>query len=204
MGFKTVLLTVNSLLLLKVLKMLVYSLWLVYLRNHPESLGRYTDLYLTTYIATDMKIERNSFLLNWVCVWTLSPFAFQAYHCIVQIILWTKIRICVLSHFSPVQLFATLWIVAHQAPVSTGFSRQEYWGGLPCPPPGDPPDPRMEPVAPALQVNSLLLSHWRNSKDKDMGDMKDTSARMQDACFGMSQNPTDLIPKFCEKTKTWQ
>ena len=44
--------------------MLVYSLWLVYLRNHPESLGRYTDLYLITYIATDMKIERNSFKLG--------------------------------------------------------------------------------------------------------------------------------------------
>ena len=43
--------------------------------------------------------------------------------------------LCVLSHFSPVQLFATLWTVAHQAPLSIGFSRQEYWRGLPCPPP---------------------------------------------------------------------
>ena len=43
---------------------------------------------------------------------------------------------CVLSHFSRVQLLATLWTVAHQAPLSMGFSRQEYWSGLPCPPPG--------------------------------------------------------------------
>ena len=45
-----------------------------------------------------------------------------------------------------------LWTVAHQAPLSMGFSRQEYWGGLPCPPPGDLPNPGIEP---ALQVESL-------------------------------------------------
>ena len=45
-----------------------------------------------------------------------------------------------LSHFSHVQLFMTLWTVAHQAPLSMGFSRQEYWNGLPCPPPGDLPN----------------------------------------------------------------
>ena len=51
---------------------------------------------------------------------------------------------CMLSHFSPVQLFVTLWMVALQAPLSMGFSRQEYWSGLPCPPPGDLPDPRIK------------------------------------------------------------
>ena len=54
---------------------------------------------------------------------------------------------CVLSHFSRVQLFVTLWTIAHQAPLSMGFSRQEYWSGLPCPPPGDLPDPGIEPVS---------------------------------------------------------
>ena len=49
---------------------------------------------------------------------------------------------CVLGHFfSHAWLFVTLWAVAHQAPLSMGFSRQEYWSGLPCPPPGDLPDP---------------------------------------------------------------
>ena len=47
-----------------------------------------------------------------------------------------------LSHFSHVQLFGTLRTVAHQAPLSMGFSRLEYWSGSPCPPPGDLPDPR--------------------------------------------------------------
>ena len=52
--------------------------------------------------------------------------------------------------------------VVHQAPLSMGFSRLEYWSGLPCPPPGGLPDPGIEPASPAalaLQVDSLLLSH---------------------------------------------
>ena len=67
-----------------------------------------------------------------------------------------------LSHSSCVPHFATLWTVTRQAPLSVGFSRQEYWSGLPCPPPGDLLDPRIKPVSPvspALQTDSLLLSH---------------------------------------------
>ena len=61
--------------------------------------------------------------------------------------------VCVPSRFSRVQFFATLWTVTHQAPPSMGFSRQEYWSGLPFPSPGDLPHPGMEPaflVSPAL------------------------------------------------------
>ena len=50
--------------------------------------------------------------------------------------------------------------VACQTPLSMGFSRQEYWSGLPCPPPGDLPDPGIEAASPALQADSLPLSHW--------------------------------------------
>ena len=56
--------------------------------------------------------------------------------------------------------FATPWTVAHQAPLSLGFRKQEYWSGLPCPPPGDLPNPKVEPespVAPVLQADSLPL-----------------------------------------------
>ena len=60
-----------------------------------------------------------------------------------------------LSLFSRVQLFVTLWSVAHQAPLSMGFSRQEHWSGLPCPPPGDLPDPGVKPLFPELQADSL-------------------------------------------------
>ena len=52
-----------------------------------------------------------------------------------------------LNHFSYVQLFATLWTVARHVLLSMGFSRQEYWNGLPFPPPGDLPDPGMEPAS---------------------------------------------------------
>ena len=48
---------------------------------------------------------------------------------------------------NPVQLFVTPWTVALQAPLSMGFPRQEYWNGLPCPPPGDLPDPGIEPTS---------------------------------------------------------
>ena len=48
----------------------------------------------------------------------------------------------------------TPWAAAHQAPLSMGFSRQEYWGGLPFPPPGDIPDPGMEPGSPTLQADA--------------------------------------------------
>ena len=65
---------------------------------------------------------------------------------------------CLLSHFSHVRLFSTLWTIAHKALLSKGFSRQEYWSGLLCPPPGDLPDPGIKPMPPALQAHTLLLS----------------------------------------------
>ena len=56
---------------------------------------------------------------------------------------------------SRVQLFATPWTVAYQAPPSMEFSRQEYWSGLPFPSPGDLPNPGIEPGSPALQADAL-------------------------------------------------
>ena len=56
---------------------------------------------------------------------------------------------------SRVQLFATPWTLARQAPLSMGFSRQEYWSWLPFPSPGDLPNPGIEPESPALQVDAL-------------------------------------------------
>ena len=55
--------------------------------------------------------------------------------------------VCVLNPFSHVWLFVTPWTAAHQALLSMGFSRQEYWSGLPCPPPGDLPNPGMKPAS---------------------------------------------------------
>ena len=61
------------------------------------------------------------------------------------------------------------WIVAHHALLSMGFPRQEYWSGLPFPPPGDLPDPGIEdtsPAPPELQADSLLLSHQGSPEAK--------------------------------------
>ena len=58
-----------------------------------------------------------------------------------------KVKVKLLNH---VRLFVTPWTVAYQAPPSMGFSRQEYWSGLPFPFPGDLPDPGIKPGSPAL------------------------------------------------------
>ena len=62
---------------------------------------------------------------------------------------------CMLSHFSHIRLFTTLWTLACQAPLSMEFSRTEYWSGLPSLPPGDLPNPGIEPRSSALYADSL-------------------------------------------------
>ena len=65
------------------------------------------------------------------------------------------VSVCALSRSSRVWLFVTLWSLAHQAPLSLGFSRQEHWSGLPCPPPGDLPDQGISYIC----ISYLL--HWQ-------------------------------------------
>ena len=60
---------------------------------------------------------------------------------------------------------ATPWTVAHQAPLSMEFSRQEHWSGLPCPPPGDLPDPGIKPGSPALQAVREVAILSRNTEE---------------------------------------
>ena len=91
-------------------------------------MGPHLSLHMQTYSAKYHTIEMCNFSCVCVCV-------------------------CALSHFRSVQLFETLWTVVRQSPLSMGFSRQEYWSGLPCPPPGDLPNPRIKPtslMSPAL------------------------------------------------------
>ena len=74
---------------------------------------------------------------------------------------WVKNRVLMYSMkvkvewLRPVQLFSPPWTVAHQTPLSMGFPRQVYRSGLPFPTPEDLPDPGIEPVSPALQIDSL-------------------------------------------------
>ena len=79
---------------------------------------------------------------------------------------------CMQSCFSLVWLFATLWTIACQASLSMGFCRQDYWSGLPCPPPGDLPDPGIEPTSltsPALArgfftASTTWQAHWLGTR----------------------------------------
>ena len=75
---------------------------------------------------------------------------------------WNSSEVKLLSR---VQFFATPWMVAHQALPSMGFSRQEYWSGLPFPSPGDLPDPGIEPRSPTLQADALTSEPPGNSRE---------------------------------------
>ena len=75
---------------------------------------------------------------------------------LLPLYIYEYIYVCVLSHFSCVQLCVTLWTVAHQAALSIGFSRQEYWSGLPCPSSRGSSRPRGQ-----TRVSCLL--HWQVS-----------------------------------------
>ena len=87
--------------------------------------------------------------------------------CNVLLQLNNQIQKCALctSSLSRVRLFVTPWTGAHQVPLSIGFSRQEFWSGLPCPSPGDVPNPGVKPGSPALQADSLPSKlQFKNSK----------------------------------------
>ena len=74
-----------------------------------------------------------------------------------------------LSRFSHVQLFVTLWTVACQSPLSMGILQAEYWSGLPCPPPGDLPNPGIESRSPTLQADSLPAEQPGKPKNTGVG-----------------------------------
>ena len=99
---------------------------------------------------------------------------------------------CVLNHFSCVQLFATLWTIASQTPLSMGFSRQEYWSESPCPPPGDLPSSRMEPaslVSPALAGGFFTTSaSWEANGNNSSSHLLCARGRAQYATGGEWRN----------------
>ena len=94
--------------------------------------------------------------------------------------------------FSHVQLCATLWTIAHQAPLSMGFSRKEYWSGLPHSPPGNLPNPETEPTSLGLlhrQVGSLpLASPGKSSLGISIFGGKITVIKLPFLCFQFKFN----------------
>ena len=92
---------------------------------------------------------------------------FYLHSCYLRTTSW-KVKV---KSLSCVRLFATPWTVAHRASLSMGFSRQEYWSGLPFPSPGDLPNPGIEPRSPTLEADALTsespyltLTSWKVDK----------------------------------------
>ena len=83
---------------------------------------------------------------------------------------WLELAVKVKS-LSRVRLFATPWTVAYQASPSMGFSRQEYWSGLPFPSPGDLPNPGIEPRSLALQTDTLPSEPFSLREESAVADL---------------------------------
>ena len=100
-------------------------------------------------------------------------------------------------------ILATPWTVARQAPLSVGFSRQEYWSGLPFPSPGDLPDPGIKSESPALQGNSLLTEVIHGIyKLKQVSECNSQEhllhfSKRQQACWSVSGFYLFFISVFC-------
>ena len=90
----------------------------------------------------------------------------------------------------------TPWTVTHQAPLSMGFPRQEYWSGLPFPSPGDLPDPEIKPRSPALQAGSLQSEspiHIRGFPDRSVGKESACNARDSSSIPGLERSAGEGI-----------
>ena len=98
-----------------------------------------------------------------------------------------KVKVKPLSH---VQLFATPWTAAYQAPPSMGFSRQEYGRGVPFPPSGDLPNPGIKPESPTLKADSLPLSNLGSPSHNHLLD--------RELFFFLVLSPQDFEMSFCK------
>ena len=92
-----------------------------------------------------------------------------------------------------VRLFVTPWTVAHLAPLAMRFSRQDYWSGVPYPPPGDLPNPRIEPTSPALQAGSLPPSHRESPQNGNTHHQAQNLSHPPPGGTFLSFRPTSLI-----------
>ena len=110
--------------------------------KNPPEMQKTRIRFLGQEDLLEKEMETHSSILAWEILWTEEPGGLQSMGSKESDML------LLLSHFSRVQLFAALWTVAHWAPLFMGFSRQEYWCGLPSPSPRDLPDPGIKPWSP--------------------------------------------------------
>ena len=122
-------------------------------------------------------------------------------HCLLNISIWRS-NVCCAYLLSHVRLFLTPWTIVHQAPL-WGFSRQEYWSGLPCPPPGDLLNWRIEPRFPTLQADSLLSEPPERS-NKHLKSLISPKSAPLPTFFSCSQHFSALLhPSSCTTPKSW-
>ena len=135
-----------------------------HLHPHPMPLGCHTAnshwlsiLYMVVYRFQWYSLHSSHTLLPTLCP-KLCSLCLCLLCCLtsrlISIIFLNSVCVCLLSHFSRVWLFVTLWTIAHQVSLFMGFSRQEYWNGLLCPPPRDLHDPGIKLGFPALKADS--------------------------------------------------
>ena len=105
--------------------------------------------------------------------------------------------VCMLSH---VWLLATSWTIAHQAPLSMKSSRQEYWCGLPFPPPGNLPSPRIEPVSWGSSIGRENLYHWDTWKVLNANQFLSFYPSAQDSD---SKEGTTYWPSLPHQSSSW-
>ena len=125
---------------------------------------------LQTCITSISKMHAGKQVMNYTLKisWE-APFLCLTSHS--ESILQSKYCCAVLKLLSHVQLSATPQTVAHQVPLSMGFSRPEYWSGLPCPPQGDLPNPGIQPRPPTLQADSLSSEPPGKPKNTGVGSL---------------------------------
>ena len=123
-------------------------------KNPPANAGD-TSSVLGWEDPREEGMATHSSILAWRISWTEEPGRLWSIGSQTVGHDWSNLACVVVQLFSHVWLFVTPWIVAQWLICPWGFSRQEYWSGLPCPPPGDLPNPGIEPRSPALQVDSL-------------------------------------------------
>ena len=154
--------------------------WYLWIESsHPRVLGLLVSERYWQVIEGQER-WRNYSICSWAPFWTSFlrvgmvlvmqqllcsfPFTFRVRMVNIPSHWWTLGNLCVCvcaCSFSCVQFFVTLWTVAFQAPLSMGFSRRDYWCGLPYLPPGDLPDLGMEPMSACIScISGRFFAHW--------------------------------------------
>ena len=143
------------------------------------------SIELLQLLGIDQKVKK--LIQRHTAISVVPGFTVKA-HTALKSMVW-GVWVCVLCH---IQLFVTPWTVAHQAPLSVRFSRQEYCSGLPLSSPGDPTNPGIEPkspVSPTSRLNSLPLSY--------LGSPKSTVLKHNSMPSLLPSSPLPSLPPFC-------